>query len=286
MLIQVVIVNYERPEDTIACVSSLLNSNGVEIKIVVIDNGSRDGSPERIRRSFPGIEIEVLPTNTGFTGGFNYGIECALRSRSNRILLTNNDTIFAPQAVAELSRAAWSVAIPKILFFDRPNTIWAAGCRWRKFPPSVVMRGYRKTDSPLYDHPIPLDFSTGCVMMIERNVLETVGGFDPDYQNYMEDYDFSARVREAGFTLGFVPSARVLHKVSQTLGIFSRQQAQFMGRNTVLFFRKNKRFSTWQLWTFLVWITMREMIHGKVSYIQTYWSGIRDGFNLLKHQAR
>jgi hypothetical protein len=261
-----------------------MQSHSVAISVLVVDNGSRDDSVDRITRFCPDTELIRLPTNMGFAGGYNAGIEQSLASGAEYIFLLNNDTVIFPDTIHDLIVAMqkWDVSVPKILFHDSPNQVWAAGARWRFFPPSVIMIGYERRDGSQYNVPCPLDYATGCALMLKRQVLETVGGFDPDYQNYQEDYDFCYRIREAGFKIGYVPTARLLHKVSRTLGENSPAKWRFLGRNTVLFYRKHNRFPPWMLWSFLIWVSIRESLKRQLTVLPDFWCGVREGLATLK----
>ncbi len=278
----VVIVNWQRPVDTLACIQSVLDSEGISPAVIVVDNGSQDSSAEQISQAFPQIALLRLTKNLGFAGGYNAGINWGLKAGAGRLLLLNNDTIVYPRALAALLAATWDVSVPKILYQADNNRIWAAGCRWRRFPPSVIMNGYGKPDGAAYDRPGPLDFATGCALLVKREVFENVGGFDPVFESYMEDYDFSYRVKAAGFTLGYVPEARLLHRVSATLGNTSPHFWRLLGRNTVLFYRKGRRFPTRDLIAHLAWVSLRETIKGHLSLLSPFWSGVREGLALLR----
>lgn len=287
----VVIVNWERPDDTVQCIRSVCDSNGIRPNILVVDNGSRDDSVRRIARAFPEVKWVRLAQNLGFAGGYNAGIERALASGAESIFLLNNDTIVESGAIRDLLESPWDVAVPKILFDAYPNRIWAAGAQWRRFPPSVLMRGLGVfgqgvPDGAVWDRPVPLEYATGCALMVRRRVFEQVGGFDLDFENYMEDYDFCFRVRRAGFTIGYEPAARIRHKVSQTLGLASPRWWWYMGRNTVLFYRKENRFPSWMLWSYLAWIFPREMIKGNASHLASFWQGVRQGLQLAGAQKQ
>ena len=281
--VQVVIVNWERPQDTIECVQSVLLSQNAAISVLVVDNGSRDDSVEQIKRSYPAVELIQLPDNLGFTGGFNAGIEKFLASDAEFIFLLNNDTVIFPDTIHSLIEGTqeWDVCVPKISFHDQPGMVWAAGARWRIFPPSVIMIGYERRDGPLYNLSRPLEYATGCALMFKRQVFETVGGFDPDYQNYQEDYDLCYRIREAGFKIGYVPTACLLHKVSMTMGEGSPAKWRLLGRNTVLFYRKHNRFPTWMLWSYLIWVSIREILKRKPNVLPDFWRGVREGLKIL-----
>lgn len=281
-----VIVNWERPADTIECIDSILNSNMPEMQVLVVDNGSKDSSSEQISRLFPQVTLVSLPQNLGFAGGYNKGIRHALNIGASHIFLLNNDTVIEPETISRLIDSPWDVAVPKILFYDKPDYIWSAGARWRAFPPSVVMIGFRQQDGQFYAVSHRLEYATACALMIQRHVLEIVGGFDQEFVNYMEDYDFAYRVKEAGFSMGFVPEAKVFHKVSRTLGEYTPRRWKYQGKNTVLFYRKNRRFSWWKLWTFLIWVTFRETITGKFVILPGLWKGVLEGLRLLNQKER
>jgi len=277
-----VIVNWERPQDTIACIQSLIQSNVAGLSIIVVDNGSQDGSVAKITVACPTIDLLPLSQNTGFVGGYNAGIELALQTDATHILILNNDTIVDSAAVGNLLGALWDICVPKIFFCDDHTRIWAAGARWRLFPPMVVMRGYLKLDDGSYDVPCPLDYATGCALLVKRNVLETLSGFDPNFANYMEDYDFCYRARRAGFSIGYIPEARIYHKVSLTLGEGSPQKWWYLGRNTVLFYRQRNRFPRWMLWSYVGWVFLRETIRRNTAHLPDFWRGIQAGRQLLE----
>jgi GT2 family glycosyltransferase len=283
--IAIVIVNWERPDDTIECLNSIYATGCQDIDILLVDNGSTDGSTEKIKLIFPELNIFRLPKNLGFANGYNEGIRLALETGAKNIFLLNNDTIVERDAVAVFKSSQWDVTTPKILYFHKPDLIWSAGCYWRTFPPSVIMRGYNQKDGPKYSKPGPLDYATSCALWIKRPVLEIVGGFDQNYSSYMEDYDFSYRIRAAGFSIGYMPEARIFHKVSQSLGADSAQRWRLQGRNTVLFYRKDGRFPDGYLFAFLAWFTIRELLKGNAAILPSFWEGVKEGLGNIRQNA-
>jgi hypothetical protein len=281
--LKIVIVNWCRPVDTIDCVNSLLQAN-IPIKhVLVIDNGSTDDSIDRISKACPGIDIQRLIDNQGFAGGYNFGIDLAIKSGADKILLLNNDTIVGPDTVQKLMVSKWDVCVPKIYYYDNPGIIWSAGAQWRRFPPMVIMRGYQRRDNLRYDRAIELKYATACALLVRREVFEQAGMFDLQYESYFEDYDFMYRVHEAGFRIGYVPEAKVWHKVSQSLGENSPQRLWYLGRNSILFYRKAKRFPTWALYCFLLWVAIREILKFNFQQLYYFWRGIIDGFKWIKY---
>jgi hypothetical protein len=280
-----IIVNWERPLDTIACIQSLPRPDINRHRILVVDNGSQDDSVAKISVACPDVELLALPRNIGFSGGYNTGIRTALQADVTHILLLNNDTVAESAAVERLLAAPWDIAVPKILFHNEPNYVWAAGARWRRWPPSVVMNGFGKPVSKVLTGAGPLEYATGCALLICRRVLESVTGFDEDYMNYLEDYDFTYRARKAGFTIGYVPESLIFHKVSSTMGEGSSQKWWYLGRNTVLFYRKHDRFPAWMLWLFVVWVSLRELLRGNRALLPHFWRGVKAGRSFMRNRA-
>lgn len=273
--VAIIIVNWERPDDTLACVSSVLPQLLPEDEIVVVDNGSQDDSVARFAAALgDDITLLCLPTNLGFTGGYNAGIAHALQRSVDHLFLLNNDTTIAPDCLRHLRGAKWDVVVPKIVFFDQPTLLWAAAARWRPFPPGVIMRGYAQPDTGQFDQAQSVDFVTGCAVWGAATVFRQVGGFDTQFGSYMEDYDFSFRIRQAGFALGYAPQAVVLHKVSQTLGEFSAEKWFLLGRNTALLFGKHRSLTRWQFWLHVGWVSLRELLKRKPAGLRAYWRGI------------
>lgn len=133
--ISIIILNWNGRSDTIECVESCLLSTYPSFRIVVVDNGSSDGSEAALLEKFPYLDIVQTGCNLGYAGGNNRGIRHALANGADYVWLLNNDTVVAPDALAEL--VAMAEATPhsgmigsKILFYDRPDTIWFAGGFW------------------------------------------------------------------------------------------------------------------------------------------------------------
>ena len=280
--VTVITLNWQRPADTLECVRSLMTVEQGNPRILVVDNGSRDDSVQQISAAFPDLELIQLPHNLSFSGGFNSAIQSALNTGPEYIFILNNDTVLEPGAIPALVESGWDVAVPKIVYNHDPGRIWSAGCRWRRFPPSVAMNGFSQMDGPEFNEPHRLEYATGCALLVRREVLEAIHGFDTDLEFAMEDYDFCYRARQAGFQMGYVPIATIRHKVSQSMPEFSPRRWQHLGKNTVLFYRKGKRFPLLWLWTFLAWVSLREAVKGHFRVLPGYWRGIWEGFQSLR----
>jgi len=282
----VIQVNYERPSDTIECIRSLQQSRYPHLRIVLVDNGSQDNSVELLKEEFPELPLICIPKNIKFTGGHNAGIRAALETGATHVFILNNDTILDPDTIPCLMQAMendhWDVVVPKIVYYDDPQIIWSAGAHYRSFPPGVVMNGLLKPDAPRYNRAGPLDYATGCAFIARREVFDVIGGFDDDFGLYNDDWDFFYRLKHAGFKTGYIPQARILHKVSRTLGRYPAGQRFYIARNSVLFFRKQNRFPVYVVWLHIAWILVREALKGRAADLKDYWQGFQEGFRVMK----
>jgi GT2 family glycosyltransferase len=222
MKVGVVLLNWNGGEFTIPCIQSLLASSCPPWRIVVVDNGSTDGSPDRVSACFPDVLVVRSPENIGFAAGNNAGIRRLLTDGAELIWVLNNDTEVAPDClsvlVAEMKADPdLAAASGKILFATRPNQIWYAGADWRYWSLSAPHRGEMATDVGQFDTPTCVGFLSGCCMLVRRWAFERIGMFDEDYFAYYEDADWCLRARIAGLRLRYVPSAVLWHRVSATI---------------------------------------------------------------------
>jgi len=216
----VIVLNWCGEEDTAACLRSLARSEGAPFDVLLVDNGSPDSSGERLHATFPALPYVQTGRNLGFTGGNNRGIEWALGTGAEYVVVLNNDTVVAPDCIARLvasarARPRVGAVAPTMLVLDAPDRVWYAGGTLSLFRGLGVHRGEGDVAERVDDArgPEPVTFITGCCMLLTREALETVGAFDDAYFAYGEDMDLSFRLMRAGFVLLHEPRARLLHRV-------------------------------------------------------------------------
>jgi GT2 family glycosyltransferase len=219
-----ILLSWNGRDDTLACLRSLRQLRDDDTAIVAVDNASSDGSAEAIREEFPDVDLVENERNLGFSGGNNVGIRHALDRGAQWVVLVNNDAVLAPDAIQALrataaARPRAGVLVGK-LFFDEPSDrIWFAGQRfWPALGYSGRPRGYGRRDAPRYSKPGPTDRAAGAFMAVSRAAIEAVGMLDDDLFAYVEDVDWSLRVKRAGFEVWFVPAAVGWHQVSASTG--------------------------------------------------------------------
>jgi GT2 family glycosyltransferase len=218
----VIILNWNGEAVLKPCLESLSRVSEPALEIIVVDNGSTDSSPETVRREFKGVELIENGRNLLFAAGNNVGIRAALERGAEFILLLNNDTEVDPRFVAEMLGAfddpRTGIAGPKIFYYDDPERIWYGGGGFNWLTGVPFHRGLRRIEGSFEEKPGPTGWVTGCALMARREVFEQTGGLDPSYRIYCEDVDLCLRAAEAGWTLKYVPAAKVWHKVSSSSG--------------------------------------------------------------------
>jgi GT2 family glycosyltransferase len=219
-----IVLSWNGREDTLACLASLAGLRDGDTEVVVVDNGSSDGSVQAVRAAHPQVHIVENGRNLGFAGGNNAGLRHAFEHGAQWAVLVNNDATLAPDAVARLRRAAAEhpaagMLAGKVFFDEPPDRIWFAGQRfWPALGYSGRPRGYGRRDGPRYRRAYRTDRAAGAFMAASRRVVDAVGLLDDDLFAYVEDVDWCCRARAAGFEIWFVPDALAWHRVSASTG--------------------------------------------------------------------
>ena len=219
----IVILNWNGWQDTVACVETCMRLDEPRPRLLIVDNGSTDGSEATLRKRFPSIDLLQTGENLGFAGGNNAGIRHALARGADRVLLLNNDTTVDASFATALANAAAAhpgagMLCPKILLHDRPDALWYAGASFHPLLGWGRHRGYGQQDRGQFDRLEETSRPTGCALLVTRELCEQVGLLRDDYFCYAEDLEWGLRAREAGFGVLYVPASRVWHKVSRSTG--------------------------------------------------------------------
>ena len=246
-LVAAIVLNYNLPEVTERCVASLLQSDYDPLHLIIVDNGSQDGSAEMLRGRFPQTTILASDRNLLFAGGMNLGLRHALAMGADYALVLNNDTVVSREMVKRLVEAATSLpqaGIVAPLIRRADGRLWSAGSQRRgvcPFPRDVG-RGKRAT---LPSQPFRVDYVTGCAMLIRHDVLKAIGLFDERYAMYYEDADFCVRAASAGYALWVVPAAEMVHLVSESAKRQAPQSVYAHTRYRLRFYRQHHQPLWW-----------------------------------------
>lgn len=219
----IVIVSWNGKEDLLECLGSLDDISGPRPRIIVVDNGSDDGTIAAVHQRFPETDLLPLPENLGFAGGNNRGIEEALDGGAEYVCLLNNDTVVAPDFLSQLLRAA--VEYPQtgifgaqVLYRSPPDRVWSQGISVGKLTGRVYTTHNNLPRQKVPRVPEAVNGVSGAAMFLRARTLKEIGLFDEDYFLCFEDLDLCLRGREKGWKVTTVPQAKVYHSVSRSMG--------------------------------------------------------------------
>lgn len=224
-MVSVIIISYNTKGLTRKCLDQLSKSTGVELEIIVVDNGSTDGSAAEIEAAYPQVKVIRNKGNVGFGKANNQGMKMA---KGEYFLLLNSDCFVEKTTVADLIKAM--LAMPEtgvagcklknhdgslqpsygffptlfriimlMLFIDNLPGV-------RRFFPSLHVR-----DPQRYTRVAKVDWVMGALMMIKREVYEKTGGFDENYFMYGEEVEWQYRIGQAGYQVKFIPQTSATH---------------------------------------------------------------------------
>ncbi|MBL8122090.1 glycosyltransferase family 2 protein [Candidatus Saccharibacteria bacterium] len=216
----VVIPNLNGGEDLLLAIGSLQKQT-LKPHIIVVDNASTDGSVGKALKEYPNIELIQHTKNKGYTGGVNPGLKRAIELGASYAAPFNDDAVADTEWLEKLvtflnERPNYGAACCKVLKSDKKTldstgdyvTVWGL-----PYP-----RGRDEKDSGQYDAKTDIFAASGAASLFRIEALKRVGLFDEDYFAYYEDVDLGFRLQLAGWKIGFVPTAKVYHKVGMTSG--------------------------------------------------------------------
>lgn len=257
------------------CLRSLQKTQYLNYKILVVDNGSRDGSRRMIRLEFPEVRIVESQTNLGFAAGCNLGIR---DTRSPYVVLLNNDTEVTSGWLDPLVEAADTDATigaiqPKILSYqDRQRFDYGGGAGGE-----IDLFGYPFAWGRLFDH-IEVDtgqydqqrqvfWASGAATLLRRSALDRVGLLDETFFAHMEEIDLNWRLQWAGYRVVAIPNAVVFHQTGATLGQHQFRKMVLNHRNSLVMMLRNHTTCT------LLWIFPLRLLLEMITMIASLFRG-------------
>ncbi len=284
-----VVVSYDGKAVVRQAVASLRRMRYPAWELVVVDNGSRDGTREALQAEFPDLTILRLEENRGSAAGYAFGFDWAFAHGFDYALLLNNDIEVEPDLLDELVRAAESdPAIgcvgPKCYYHADRRRLWSAG-GVLGFRESITReRGMSEIDRGQYDVDADVDYVNGCAILIRRAAARAAGGWDPVYFICVDDADFCTRVRRAGLRCRYAHRAVLYHMVALTTGPYSAPRNFQWGRSTAIYVRRYAGLWSWI--TFLAWTAValpaaflrelpRRNARAVLAKVHGLWAGMR-----------
>ncbi len=231
------------------------NATGLGCEVIVVDNGSSDGSAGMVMQRFPDVILIANPTNVGYARANNQGLA---RASGRYVLLLNSDTEVTGEALGTL--LAYMEAHPRVgavgprlvrkdgtvqqscdLFPRRPWEMVRERVVDRLWPRNTVTRRGRMARWDL-TQPLPVDWLVGAALLVRRGVIAGIGGLDERFWMYAEDLDWCYRMRRAGWEVHYLPQATIYHwqrASSERTPELARRLARQREESLVLFYRKH-----------------------------------------------
>ena len=248
--LSVTICSWNTQEDLRACLQSLQAIEGIET--LVCDNNSEDGSPAMVAEEFPWVRLLAQRRNLGFTGGQNLMIQAR---KAPHALLLNSDTVVHPGAIENLlayldANPEVGILGPKLL---NPDGSLQLSCRrfpnplaalfrntplGRLFPKNRFTRDYLMTDFE-HDRPREVDWVSGAALLARGELIDRIGGLDPEFFMFCEDVDWCWRAWKAGYKVVYLPFATITHAIGRSTDKVPNRMIGRFHRSMWRFYRKN-----------------------------------------------
>ena len=287
--VSIITLTWNSYEVTRDCLLTLKKLDYPNFEIIVVDNGSTDGSQEKLDRDFPEVRHLRNTSNLGFSGGNNVAIRDALARDTDYLLLLNNDTIVSPSFLRELVEVAEGdsrigLLSPKIYYFEPPDKIWYAGGVRKPLRGLPKNLGLHQRDDGDNSATRETTFCTGCALLIKAAVVRQIGLLDEVFFLGFEDADWSVRASQAGFKGVYVPAAVIWHRD----GYATRKNLGWAGRdyhfirNRILFARKHLKHRHWPSFTLSVikhvaFRTIVDLSRADLRKVKALYQGIWSG---------
>lgn len=268
-----------------ANITSLYKQTLTPYEIIVVDNASSDGTPQKIRSEFPEVRLISLNKNIGVTGGRNVGIDKAKKD-SQYLFFFDHDMVADRKMIEELVRIAkinlsYGIITPKIFYWEDKKRIWAAGTNINLWTGQVLFRGGR--DRGQFDRVEEIQVAPAAIL-IKREVITAVKKFDDRYFVTYEDTDFCFRARKYDFKTIYAPTAIAFHNISP---LRTQEQKRLLnrsfwiGRNRVLFMKDFGKsfflflvFSVVYLLYFMKLSLDQKDLQGLINYVRGFIAGV------------
>ncbi len=240
----VIVLNYNRAEDTIECIASVKASDYGNLEIVFVDNGSADDSEKRVMAAHPNVELIQNGENLGYAEGNNMGIRYALTLGADYVFVLNNDTTVEKGTIRRLvdvaeANSLATIVAPKALYYDRRDTVNSCGTTmdWPRLRPYVGECGQK--DDGRFGGIKEKEILPGSALLMKRRLFGEVGFFDKRYFLIHEDADLCLRNLKKGFKNVLAADAVIHHKAAKTLSSYPFLTQYYSTRNFLYLAREH-----------------------------------------------
>ncbi len=244
--VMVLILSFNGRDLLAESVRSYLANDYSRFEVVVIDNGSSDGTAEYIKKEFPKVRLLRTNKNLGYSGGFNLGLDYAFKEKNaDYVLVSNNDVKADAKVISALVKVALAdnmtgFVTGKVYYYDQPDVLQTVGKKEDPIRWNGGQIGKHEKDAGQYDRVEERAFSDDIFTLVAKKLYDEIGGYDPAFFLQCEEFDWQARAKQAGFKIMYAPQARIWHKESMTIGKSSPLKSYYDARNPMIVILKYK----------------------------------------------
>lgn len=291
--IALLLLNWNTPQHTSNCIKSLLaHSDQQAFDIIVADNGSTDGSLEKLKAAFPSLIFLDNQENLGFAEGNNRAIAYSIKNGYAYSLIMNNDTEVEEDIVKGLfqhleSHPEAAAVQPAIYWMHNKTSLWNGEGHFNP----VTGRIYNKKRKTYTAKFTKTEWLTGCCMLVRNSVLEKNGGFNKAFFLYYEDVELSFRIRAAGHELHYLPEVTIYHEAGASGQLATREKEgtlspvihYYVSRNHIWFLRRFGNPICYPLMflyyaPYYLTLLCYFLIRGRRKKANYLFNGLKDGF--------
>ena len=248
----VLILSYNGKELLNDSVSSYLDNDYDNFEVVVIDNGSVDGTKDYVENNYPQAKVIRIEKNRGYSGGFNFGLDYAFhKQKADYVLITNNDVKADKNVIQSLVEVAETdekigFVTGKVMFFDNPEIIQTVGKKHDGKLWSIGHIGYGEKDEGQYDQITERNWCDDIFWLVKRDLYDKTDGYDTEFLFQAEDYEWQVRAKKAGYKLFYTDKAKIWHKDSMTIGKDSPFKIYYDFRNPLILHMKYREYKDYK----------------------------------------
>ncbi len=293
--VAIILINWNSYEYTRKCIQSLLAMTFEDFDIILVDNGSKDGSDQQLLKDFPELIFLKIINNIGFTGSNNLALNYCINRKYNYSILLNNDTIVEPDFLKVLVKyldghPEVGAIQPQIYFEHDRRLLWNAGSYFNKWTGRASTVGYNKRSAKTSNDLKEVDWITGCGFLLRTELLERSGLLDESLFMYFEDVDLSFRIKDLGYKLMYHPESIIYHiagaayktKKKTKEGNVNPIVHYHAARNQIWIIKKYlnpiQKISAYAyVFTYFTVVISYFLVRWRIGKLKAYLKGIKDG---------
>lgn len=267
------------------CINSYLNNDYSNFRVVVIDNGSNDGTCDYVRSNFPNVTLIRADINLKYSGGFNLGLKYSFEEQGVKyVVITNNDVIADKNLISSLVETAENkkdagFVVGKVYYNEKPDTFQTVGKNYDEVLWNGGHIGKGEKDTGQYDQIAERAWCDDIYWLVKRELYEKSGGYDTEFAFQGEDFDWQVRAKQLGYKIIYTPYAKLWHKESMTIGKTSPFKAFYDARNPLIVHMKYRRPDEFRKYFHirfkqLMSSSFRQLLKLKIRHVWANFSGL------------